>query len=147
MNAFIGAARSLNDDQAVDDLLKKIQNDLFDIGALLASPDKNRLEGKASGFIRPEDVLSLESAIDRLDRELPPLRSFILPGGSELATSFHQARTVCRRAEREIVSLSEKEPVDAQVLIYMNRLSDLLFVLARWANLKKGVPDILWEKK
>ena len=149
LNAFLGAARSLNENPEMDSLLTKIQNDLFDIGAVLATPDKGRLEGKASGFIRKEDVSFLEDAIDRFDRELPPLRNFILPGGSELAAQLHMARTVCRRAEREVVSLAEKEPgsVDDEILCYLNRLSDFLFVLARWVNLKKGVADTPWEKK
>jgi cob(I)alamin adenosyltransferase len=149
LNAFIGGARTWNDDPEVDRILQKIQNNLFDIGAVLASPDKKRLEGKASGFIRPEDVGALEEAIDRLDQELPPLRNFILPGGSELAAQLHIARTVCRRAERSIVALAEKEPgsADEEILRYINRLSDFLFVLARWVNFKKGAEEARWEKK
>lgn len=149
LNAFIGGARTLNDDPEVDRILQKIQNDLFDIGAVLASPDKKKLEERASDFIRPEDVGALEKAIDRLDRELPPLRSFILPGGTDLAASLHTARTVCRRAERSIVTLMEKESgsIDEEILRYINRLSDFLFVLARWVNLKKGVAEAAWEKK
>ena len=147
LNAILGQARSLVDNAELDKLLARIQNDLFDLGAVLASPDRERLAGKASGFIRPEDSAFLEATIDRFDRELPPLRDFILPGGSDLASGFHVGRTVCRRAEREIVLLSETERVDPEILIYINRLSDLLFVLARWANLKKGVPDVAWEKK
>lgn len=147
LNALLGVARGLNKDSKVDEILQKIQNDLFDLGAMLASPDRTRLEGKAAGFIRKEDVSFLEEAIDRMDRELPPLRSFILPGGSELASSLHLARTVCRRAEREIVSLAEKEPVDEEILCYVNRLSDFLFVLARWANLKEGISETRWAKK
>ena len=150
LNAVIGVARSLNKNPQVDETLKKIQNDLFDLGAILASPDRERLGEKASGFIREEDVLFLEESMDRMDRDLPPLRNFILPGGSLLAASLHLARTVCRRAERKIVSLGEKEgsgSVEEEILRYINRLSDFFFVLARWINLKEGVSESMWEKK
>lgn len=143
LNASLGQARSLNDHADLDRILARIQNDLFEVGALLATPQA----GPAAGRLRPEDVAFLEETIDRFDRELPPLRDFILPGGSPLASVFHLARTVCRRAEREIVGLMESEPIAPEVVVYMNRLSDLLFVLARWANLKKGRTDIYWEKK
>lgn len=147
LNAAIGSARSLNKDPEVDRILGRIQNDLFDVGALLATPKKENLQGRASSFIGPKDVTVLEEAIDRWDRELPPLRNFILPGGSGLAATLHLARTVCRRAEREVVALAEKESVEEEILIYMNRLSDFLFVLARWINFKEGVQETPWEKK
>lgn len=147
LNAVLGQARSLNDHRELDKLLTRIQNDLFDLGAVLASPQKERLAGKATGFIRPEDIAFLEQTIDHYDHELPPLKDFVLPGGSDLAALLHVGRTVCRRAEREIVALAEQESVDPEIIIYVNRLSDLLFVLARWVNLKKGVPDVPWEKK
>ncbi|MBI3541631.1 MAG: cob(I)yrinic acid a,c-diamide adenosyltransferase [Deltaproteobacteria bacterium] len=147
LNAWIGWARSMNEHEEVDVVLKKIQNDLFDVGALLATPDKKKLEGKATSFIRPEDISYLEAVIDRLEQDLPPLKTFILPGGSSLASSFQIARTICRRAEREIVALTEKEFVEEEIIEYMNRLSDLLFVLARWGNLQEEVPEPVWEKK
>lgn len=136
LNALLGLARNQNRDPSVDETLKRIQNDLFDLGRLLATPDPKRL-----------DVSFLEEAIDRLDRELPPLRNFILPGGSELASTLHLARTVCRRAERDVVALAEREPVAEEALAYINRLSDFLFVLARWVNFKEGVAESPWEKK
>ena len=95
----------------------------------------------------PKDILYLEKMIDRLDGELVPLKTFILPGGSFLASQIHVARAVCRRAERKIVELAEKEDIQEEVLIYINRLSDFLFVLARWVNHKEGIPDVPWEKK
>ncbi len=150
LNAMIGRARGLNDTPdpfSIDPILKKIQNDLFDLGALLATPHKERLQGKATGFIRKEDISFLEQEIDRLDHELPPLRNFILPGGSDLASILHFARTVCRRAGGGVVAPAGKEPVEEEVLSYINRLSDFLFVLARWVNHKKGVVETIWEKK
>lgn len=140
-------AENLNDHETLNPILEKIQNDLFDLGAVLASPQPKRLEGKASGFVRKEDVSFLEETIDRLDRELPPLRSFILPGGSELGSALHLARTVCRRAEREIISLATSVSLEPEMIEYVNRLSDLLFVLARWVNLKAGVAETAWKKK
>ncbi len=142
LNAVLGQAGGLNEHKDLDPLIHKIQNDLFDIGAVLASPSAEKIRS-----VGAEDIKVLEEAIDRHDRELPPLRNFILPGGSRLASALHLGRTVCRRAEREVVLLSEREAVSPEILTYMNRLSDLLFVLARWANLKEGVLEIPWEKK
>ena len=147
LNALVGVARGLMENKEMDAVLHKIQNDLFDIGAVLATPEKKKLEGKASGFIRQEDIAYLEKTIDRLETELVPLRSFILPGGSAPAAALHVARTVCRRAEREIVRLSESEPVELDLLAYINRLSDCLFVMARWINHKNKIADTIWEKK
>lgn len=147
LNALVGQARVFCEDHDLHGLLARIQNDLFDVGALLATRQKEKLSGRQGGQIRPEDISFLEETIDRYDRELPHLRSFILPGGGDLASILHVARAVCRRAEREIVELSEKEAVEPNLLIYMNRLSDLLFVLARWANFRKGIADLPWEKK
>ena len=147
LNAWIGAARSLSQNADVDGFLHKIQNDLFDLGALLATPDKKRLEGKAMSFICKEDITYLEKAIDRLEVDLKPLQNFILPGGSEVGARLHVARTICRRAERSIVALMSQESVENEILIYINRLSDFLFVLARWVNFKEGISETEWEKK
>lgn len=147
LNACLGTSRSLNDDAELDALLHRIQNELFEIGAVLATPSGSKHAGTDKCPIRPEDITRLEKAIDRFDRDLPALRNFILPGGTELSAALHLARTVCRRAERDLVALAEQEPVDEEILAYINRLSDLLFIMARWANWKKGISDTPWKKK
>ena len=127
-----------------DELLRSIQNDLFDVGADLCRPPA---EGEQPGQVlrvRPEQAARLEAAIDRLNGRLQPLTSFVLPGGSAAAAWCHLARTVCRRAERDVVALARAEAVNPQVIVYLNRLSDLLFVLARVCN-RDGRDDVLWE--
>ncbi|MFQ3632752.1 cob(I)yrinic acid a,c-diamide adenosyltransferase [Roseiflexus sp.] len=140
-NAAIGVARAAGVDTALDALLAQIQNALFVVGADLATP------GEAAHIPRidTEAVLALERAIDDLEAQLEPLRQFILPGGTLSAAYLHLARTICRRAERWVVALSRSEPVNPQVIVYLNRLSDLLFVAARHANASVGVPDVPWE--
>ena len=123
------------------DLLRTIQNDLFDVGADLCLPAAGDQPGLR---IVPVQVTRLEMEIDRLNEGLQPLRSFILPGGTPAAAWLHLARTVCRRAERSVVALMQSEPVNANALAYLNRLSDLLFVMARVAN-GDGQGDVLWE--
>ncbi len=126
------------------DVLRRIQNDLFDVGADLCVP---ATEGEQPGQklrVQESQVSRLESVIDRLNADLAPLKSFILPGGTQAACWCHLARTVCRRAERDVVSLGAGEPINPQVIIYLNRLSDLLFVLARVYN-NQGRDDVLWE--
>jgi cob(I)alamin adenosyltransferase len=139
-NAAIGAARTLTaGGAALDPLLETIQHRLFDLGADLANPG-------AGGRIVEADVTALEAAIDRLQEETPPIRAFVLPGGTPLAAALHLARTVARRAERALVRLADAgEPVDAQAMTYANRLSDLLFAAARWANRERG--DVEWKPK
>lgn len=125
------------------ELLRTIQNDLFDLGADLCRPQQSG-EGPGKHLrIQPEYVARLEEAIDRVNETLNPLTSFVLPGGTCAAAWCHLARTVCRRAERELVTLGRNEHVNPQVLIYLNRLSDLLFVLARACN-RNGQDDVLW---
>ncbi len=140
-NAAIGVARAAGVDAALDALLAQIQNALFVVGADLATP------GEAAHIPRigAEAVQELEQAIDDLEAQLEPLRQFILPGGTLSAAYLHLARTICRRAERWVVALSRSEPVNPQVIVYLNRLSDLLFVAARRANANAGVPDVPWE--
>lgn len=145
--AAIGAVKSPALAAPFSVLLEKIQNDLFDIGAVLATPDRKKLQDRGGTFVTEGDTQALEAAIDAMEEGLPPLKTFILPGGSELAARCHLARTVCRRAEREIVSLADREPVDAEILAYINRLSDYFFVLARWANKSEGVADKEWKKR
>jgi cob(I)alamin adenosyltransferase len=146
LNAFVGFARAAGPGRDVDSLLEAVQNDLFDLGAVLAAPDPESLKGKGR-FAGAKEIERLEREIDRMERDLEPLKTFVLPGGSELAARLHLARTVCRRAERETVALAASEPVGAESLVYLNRLSDFLFVLARWVNLKAGVSDAAWTKK
>jgi len=144
LNAVLGLIVSLRPEPPELDLLRTIQNDLFDVGADLCLP---QLPGEATGErlrVRPAQVERLEAAIDRLNERLKPLTSFVLPGGERSAAWCHLARTVCRRTERHVVTLLRSEPVNPQVLIYLNRLSDLLFVLARTFN-QGGLSDVLWK--
>jgi cob(I)alamin adenosyltransferase len=146
-NSVIGIARlHTAEDAALDAALSRIQNDLFDVGADLTTPGKGKGPGGARLTVTAAQVDWLETEIDRLNDELAPLRSFILPGGSEAAAYLHLARTVCRRAERLIAELSDRpdESVTPEVLKYVNRLSDFLFVAARHAN-AKGARDVLWK--
>jgi cob(I)alamin adenosyltransferase len=140
-NAAIGVARAAGVDADLDALLARVQNDLFVVGADLATP------GEAANIPRigADAVQALEQAIDELEAQLAPLRQFILPGGVASAAYLHLARTICRRAERWVVTLSRSESVNPQITIYLNRLSDLLFVAARYANASAGVPDVPWE--
>ena len=123
-------------------LLKKIQNDLFDLGADLSTPYSDEENFKSLRVIEKQ-VKNLEKLIDKFNKNLNPLNSFILPGGSEIAAWLHLARTVARRAERDISKLSEREKINKFSLIYLNRLSDLLFVISRFAN-NNGKKDVLW---
>jgi cob(I)alamin adenosyltransferase len=146
-NAAIGVARlHTASEPALDPALSRIQNDLFDAGADLATPGKGKGPGGARLTVTAAQVAWLESEIDRLNEELEPLRSFILPGGLPAAAYLHLARTICRRAERLIAELMDKEgeSVTVDVLQYVNRLSDYLFVAARYAN-DKGAIEILWR--
>jgi len=146
VNAAIGIARLYSsDDAALDAALARVQNDLFDAGADLTTPGKGRGPGGARLTVTDAQVEWLESEIDRLNGELAPLKSFVLPGGSATAAYLHLARTICRRAERLIAELKDKpgESVGDEVLKYVNRLSDFLFVASRYAN-DKGVGDVLW---
>jgi cob(I)alamin adenosyltransferase len=140
LNALLGVAILHVDDQEMAALLRGVQNDLFDVGADLCVPEK---PGDTRLRVRPEQSAWLEQAIDRYNERLQPLKSFVLPGGSAAASWCHLARTVCRRAERDVVTLMHAETVNAEVVIYLNRLSDLLFVLARVCN-NDGKDDVLW---
>jgi cob(I)alamin adenosyltransferase len=147
VNAAIGVARlHTAGDAALDPALSHIQNDLFDAGADLCTPGRGKGPGGARLTVTDKQVAWLEAEIDRLNAELAPLRSFVLPGGSTAAAYLHVARTVCRRAERLIAELKEKpeESVTPEVLKYINRLSDYLFVASRYAN-AKGAGDVLWK--
>lgn len=146
-NAFLGVARQhTTADPVLDAMLERIQNDLFDLGADLATPEQNEKPAWEPLRVVESQVERLEQEIDRLNSELSSLTSFVLPAGSPASAALHVARTVCRRAERAVVHLSETpgEIVSAPALKYLNRLSDLLFVAARWAN-EKGGADVLWK--
>jgi cob(I)alamin adenosyltransferase len=145
-NAAIGAARACDPTGFADDLLAAVQRDLFAIGGRLASPDPERLQAsqRAKVAVAPERIADLERAIDEATAELPPLAAFILPAGTPKAAALHLARAVSRRAERAVVHLGRAETVPPEVLAYLNRLSDLLFVLARLANRRAGSPDVTW---
>lgn len=144
-NAFVGMARVHRPAGAhgdrLDTMLGRIQHELFVVGADLATPDDSKARVPRIG---PEHVAALEADIDAMETDLAPLRQFILPGGTACAAALHAARTVCRRAERETVAAMGIEEMDARVMVYLNRLSDLLFVAARWANHVQGAPDIPW---
>ena len=142
LNSLLGLARMHPIDEERDALLQRIQSSLFNLGAELAAKP-----GKDTGVpkVDDENVKALEAAIDAADGELPALQSFVLPGGTPAAAYLHVARTVCRRAERRAVSLMRNEELRPVVLVYLNRLSDLFFVLARLANLRAEVPDVPWE--
>jgi cob(I)alamin adenosyltransferase len=141
-NSAIGVARlATASDLVLDALLARIQNDLFDLGADLATPDGPHAAQALR--IQHAQVDRLEREIDMLNGDLAPLTSFVLPGGSAAAAHLHMARTICRRAERSIAHLANEETVNPDALSYANRLSDLLFVAARWAN-ERGAGDVLW---
>ncbi len=146
-NAAIGFAASLEPPAFESALLQSIQRDLFAVGAELATPDPAKhakVLSRGGDRVGASNVASLESAIDRHEATLAPLKNFILPGGTPKAAAFHLARTVCRRAERAVVRLAHDATINASIIHYLNRLSDLLFVLARAANAQSGRPDIAW---
>ncbi|MDX1650486.1 MAG: cob(I)yrinic acid a,c-diamide adenosyltransferase [Myxococcota bacterium] len=145
LNAVLGVALATTGHEDLRSLGAAVQGVLFDLGAYLASPDAERRRKSGIPEPRAGDVEALEARIDAFEAELAPLRSFILPGGSPAAAAFHVARTVCRRAERRAVALHREEPLEAAALRYLNRLSDLLFVLARVENARAGVADVEWH--
>lgn len=143
LNAHLGLAIvHLQAHERFRQILQQVQSDLFVIGAELAVPVGKRPVIKP---ISEQQVLELERCIDEIDESLEPLRHFILPGGSIASATLHVARTVCRRAERRVVSLFHVEPGNPHIITYLNRLGDLLFVMARAVNAAEGVPDITWE--
>lgn len=146
LNATIGVA-ALDCSADLASLLQEIQRSLFEIGSRLATTPASTSSVLESMGVDEADVERLEQAIDRADAELPPLTNFILPGGSRAAAAFHLARTVCRRAERRSVSLNREEPIGENTLSYLNRLSDLLFTLARLENARSGAGDVEWKRR
>jgi cob(I)alamin adenosyltransferase len=144
LNAVLGLLLAHHPRMAEAELVRSIQNDLFDVGADLCVPQPQTEAPGARLRVQPGQASRLESAIDRMNEKLKPLSSFVLPGGQPPAAWCHLARTVCRRAERDIVTLAQSEAINPQVVIYLNRLSDLLFVLARALN-HDGQDDVLWQ--
>jgi cob(I)alamin adenosyltransferase len=145
LNAILGVARSAELMPRIDEVLVPIQRDLFSIGALLATPDHEKMQQHLTkARISDERIIELEHAIDACDRDLEPLKAFILPGGTQKAAALHVARTVCRRAERRVVHLQREVEIPQIVVVYLNRLSDLLFTLARYANAQAGAGEVTW---
>jgi cob(I)alamin adenosyltransferase len=145
LNSAIGLARATAPAELFDELLDGIQRDLFAIGGRLATPEPQKVaKAIAKAVLPPERVASFEQAMDDAEGELPPLRAFVLPGGTPKAAALHLARTVCRRAERSVVRLAREDGAPPEILVYLNRLSDLLFTLARLANHRAGVGDLTW---
>jgi len=145
LNSVLGVARAFNENKQIDEILGQIQDQLFVLGADLATPPD--VKSAAMKRISKDDSASLERIIDELDPQLEPLKSFILPGGSKSASLLHHARAVCRRAERRVVSLKRNGGTSADTVIYLNRLSDLLFVLARYANKVANITEAPWNPR
>lgn len=152
LNAVVGVVRVMNADaqsvnpaaSQLEEELRWAQNKLFDVGSILATAPGQTFKNMPQ--IAAQDVTRLEKLIDRCQKDLQPLKEFILPGGGKVSGFLHQARTVCRRAERLCVALSKVEPVDPLIIKFVNRLSDTLFVLARWVAKTQGEPEFLWER-
>ncbi|MBY0248250.1 MAG: cob(I)yrinic acid a,c-diamide adenosyltransferase [Nitrospiraceae bacterium] len=152
LNASVGVVRVMNADvvdensaaEQLEGELRWVQNKLFDVGSILATAPGQTFKNMPQ--IAAPDVTRLEKLIDRCQKDLEPLKEFILPGGGKVSGFLHQARTVCRRAERLCVALSKVEPVDPLIIKFVNRLSDTLFVLARWVAKTQGEPEFLWER-
>ena len=145
LNAVIGMARSIEMMPRIDEVLVPVQRDLFAIGALLATPDRDKMaQHLQKARIDDGRIEELERAIDEGEAELEPLAAFIIPGGTPKAAALHVARTVCRRAERHVVRLQHEVELPPLAVIYLNRLSDLLFTLARVANRRAGAGEVTW---
>ena len=146
LNALLGFALAVGLVPRVAEELRRVQNELLHLGADLCTPEEDKARYPVP-VLEARHVAALESTMDALSAQLGPLENFILPGGAQGAALLHVARTVCRRGEREVVALSREEPVGPQVIPYLNRLSDALFVLARWENRERGIPEPLWESR
>ena len=145
LNAALGVVRASAPGDDLDPLLEQVQRDLFAIGGYLATPDPARVAAALAKAELPSSrIEEFERAIDAADQELPPLRAFVLPAGTPQSAALHLARTICRRAERSVVHLSHDAPVPPLLIVYLNRLSDLLFTMARLSNHRSGVADDTW---
>ena len=153
LNASIGLVRAMNADSIaassasaqLEADLRWVQNKLFDVGSILATAPGQTFKNMPT--VTAKDVTKLERMIDRCQKDLAPLKEFILPGGGKVSATLHQARTICRRAERICIRLTREESVEAELNRYLNRLSDALFVLARWVAKTQGEPEFLWERE
>ena len=141
LSSHLGIARTQPIPSETDAILHQVQIDLFEVGAHLASPGTSRFPG-----VDPQRIAELEEAIDHMERELAPLTTFILPGGSAAAAQLHVSRTVCRRAERLVVALGDETPETISTIAYLNRLSDYLFVAARFTNKRAEIEDVPWKR-
>ncbi|HEY7216046.1 MAG TPA: cob(I)yrinic acid a,c-diamide adenosyltransferase [Thermoanaerobaculia bacterium] len=146
LSSAIGVALALGLHGRLAEFLTRVQNDLFNLGSDLCILEEDKA-ARPVPVIEERHVEALERLMDDLSAELPPLENFILPGGSPGAAQLHVARTVCRRAERRVIALSRQEAVGPLVVRYLNRLSDALFVMARYENLRRGIPDVLWDSR
>jgi cob(I)alamin adenosyltransferase len=146
LNAVLGTARAVTLSERVEVQLARIQNELFHLGSDLCVREEDK-QSLPVPTIEERHVEALEQLMDELSEELEPLQNFVLPAGCAGSAQLHVARTVCRRAERELVSLAARERVGASTIRYLNRLSDALFVMARWENAAQGVPDVLWDSR
>ncbi len=145
LNAVLGLARAVEMMPRIDEVLVPVQRDLFSIGALLSTPDLEKMHDHlAKAQVDDSRIAELEHAIDTCEKELEPLRAFIVPGGTPKAAALHVARTVCRRAERRVIHLQHEVEIPQIVVVYLNRLSDLLFTLARVANTRAGAGEVTW---
>ena len=154
LNSFAGTARTIfaeypgkltdRDKNFLERLLRKIQNELFDICSILATPEGKQYAGRPE--ISESQIAAIEESIDTCQKELAPLKNFILPGGTMGNAALHQCRSICRRAERNIIRLSRKEKIDPEIIKYLNRLSDLFFVLARYVNKKMREKEDIWDQ-
>jgi len=152
LNSILGLARVFNEERLaegekhrwLDEVFRRLQNQLFDLGSELATPPEAAYEGMVR--LADAEVKELETLMDRCQKDLEPLKSFVLPGGGRISGFLHQCRTVCRRAEREILALSRVEPIGEAPLRYVNRLSDVFFVLSRWVGKHLGEREYLWER-
>jgi len=146
LNSILGVAVTEIKNKELNKILSSIQHELFNLGSDLASPEYKGSKNFSILRINEVNTKRIEGLIDKIDKKLSPLKNFILPGGLKGAALLHHARTVCRRAEREVISLSKVDMINSEIKIYLNRLSDLLFVLARFENFSSKHPDIEWKK-
>jgi cob(I)alamin adenosyltransferase len=146
LNSALGVVLASGVDETIAEALRPIQNELFHLGSDLCILEEDKAR-RPVPRIEERHVVALEKLMDRLSEELPPLANFILPGGTAGAAHLHVARTVCRRAERIVIALGRQEQVGAWTVRYLNRLSDALFVMARYENKRRGVPDVLWDSR